>query len=115
MTESPDFAVKPTLVGDSTVLRPFAEADLPAIREALLDPEARILTGSVHDEAAAHAPESPGQETLLRDWYLTRNDQPDRLDLAVTDKAPGACVTRGCTQTSTFFRPPGLNKITARN
>ena len=52
MTESPDFAVKPTLVGDSTVLRPFAEADLPAIREALLDPEARILTGSVHDEAA---------------------------------------------------------------
>jgi RimJ/RimL family protein N-acetyltransferase len=92
VTESTDFATKPTLEGELAVLRPFTKADLPAIREALLDPEARVLTGSVHDEAAAHARESPDEEKLLRDWYLTRNDQPDRLDLAVADKATGACV-----------------------
>jgi RimJ/RimL family protein N-acetyltransferase len=92
VTDSPDFATKPTLRGELAVLRPFTEADLPAMREALLDPEARILTGSVHDEAAAHAPESPDEERILRDWYLTRNEQADRLDLAVTDKATGACV-----------------------
>jgi RimJ/RimL family protein N-acetyltransferase len=92
VTESPDFATKPTLEGELAVLRPFAEADLPAMREALLDADARILTGSVHDDAAAHAPGAPDEEQLLRDWYLTRNDQPDRLDLAVADKATGACV-----------------------
>ena len=52
MTDSPDFATKPTLSGELAVPRPFTEADLPAMRAALLDPEARILTGSVHDEAA---------------------------------------------------------------
>jgi RimJ/RimL family protein N-acetyltransferase len=92
VTGTPDFATKPTLGGELAVLRPFTEADLPAMREALLDPESRILTGSVHDEAAAHAPQAPGEEAILRDWYLTRNDQADRLDLAVTDKATGACV-----------------------
>ena len=92
MTHGPDFAVKPTLDGDKVVLRPFNDGDLPAIRAALLDPEARILTGSVHDEAQAHAPEAPDEEKLLLDWYSTRNDQPDRLDLAVVDKATGKCV-----------------------
>jgi len=92
VTHAPDFAVKPTLDGDKVVLRPFNDGDLPAIRAALLDPEARILTGSVHDEAQAHAPESADEEELLRDWYGTRNDQPDRLDLAVVDKATGECV-----------------------
>jgi RimJ/RimL family protein N-acetyltransferase len=92
VTENPGFATKPTLVGQFVVLRPFTEADLPAMREALLDADARILTGSVHDDAAAHAPQSPDEETLLRDWYRTRNDQADRLDLAVADKATGACV-----------------------
>ena len=92
MTQCPDFAIKPTLTGEKVVLRPFRDGDLPAMREVLLDPEARILTGSVHDESAAHAPEAPDEEQPLRDWYLTRNDQADRLDLAVTDKATGECV-----------------------
>jgi RimJ/RimL family protein N-acetyltransferase len=91
VTYGPDFAVKPTLDGDRVVLRPFNDGDLPAIRAALLDPEARILTGSVHDEAQAHTAESADEEELL-DWYSTRNDQPDRLDLAVVDKATGECV-----------------------
>jgi RimJ/RimL family protein N-acetyltransferase len=92
MTEGADFAVKPTLTGDKTVLRPFNEGDLPAIRAALLDPEARILTGSVHDEAQARARTGPEEEEQLRDWYRSRNDQADRLDLAVVDRASGECV-----------------------
>ena len=92
MTESPDFAIKPTLIGDKVILRPFSEDDLPAMSEALLDPEARILTGSVHDEAQAHAPLAPDEAMAARDWLRTRNDQPDRLDLAVVDANAAACV-----------------------
>jgi RimJ/RimL family protein N-acetyltransferase len=92
VTGSPDFAIKPTLVGAKVVLRPFREDDLPGIAEALLDPEARILTGSVHDEAQARAPLSPDEDKPLLDWYGTRNDQADRLDLAVTDKVTGQCL-----------------------
>jgi RimJ/RimL family protein N-acetyltransferase len=86
------FAVKPVLSGELVVLRPFSKHDLPAMREVMLDPEARILTGSVHDEEAARAPFPPEEEQLARDWLMSRKDQPDRLDLAVTDKATGACV-----------------------
>ena len=92
MTQGPDFAIKPTLTGAKVVLRPFREDDVPAMCSILLDPEARVLTGSVHDEAQAHAQEPPDEEKLLRDWYGTCNDQTDRLDLAVTDKAAGECV-----------------------
>jgi RimJ/RimL family protein N-acetyltransferase len=67
--QAPDFATKPTLPGERVILRPFRDGDLPAIRAALLDPEARVLTGSVHDEAQAHAPESADEEELLLDWY----------------------------------------------
>jgi RimJ/RimL family protein N-acetyltransferase len=88
----PGFAVKPTLAGRLVVLRPFRAGDLPAMGEALLDPEARILTGSVHDAAQARAPLAPEEAALARDWLLSRNDQPDRLDLAVTAKAGGECV-----------------------
>jgi len=92
MAESPDFAVKPRLTGVTVILRPFRESDLPAMSEALLDPEARILTGSVHDEAQAYAPLSADEEKMAIDWFGRRNDHADRLDLAVVDKATGRCV-----------------------
>ena len=92
MRHGPDFTIKPTLTGARVVLRPFNDGDLPAIRVALLDPEVRILTGSVHDAAQAHAPEAPGEDKLLADWYRGLGDQTDRLDLAVVDRAAGACV-----------------------
>lgn len=92
MTQTPDFATKPTLAGDLVVLRPFQPDQFPGMRAALSDPEARILTGSVHDEAAAHAPMSDAEAEAAWDWFSTRNDQPDRLDLAITDKATGECV-----------------------
>ena len=92
MNQVTDFAIKPTLTGDKVILRPFIEADLPALRDALLDPEARILTGSVHDEAQANAALSPEEERSALDWFATRNEQPDRLDLAIIDKASAVCV-----------------------
>ena len=92
MTQVPDFAFKPTLAGQRAILRPFADADTPALLAALGDPEVRILTGSVHDEEAARKPATPEEEKIVREWYATRNDTDDRLDLAVADKASGACV-----------------------
>lgn len=84
-----DFSVKPTLTGDRVLLRPFAAEDFPAIRAALCDPETRRLTGS----AAGGSPEwDLATETRIRRWYGTRNDQPDRLDLAVVDRSTGRCV-----------------------
>ncbi|MEV4413344.1 GNAT family protein [Catellatospora sp. NPDC049609] len=81
-----DFSVKPTLTGEKVVLRPFADTDLDGMRAALSDPEVIRLTGSTADEDPVE------QERILRRWYGTRNAQPDRLDLAVVDRAGGGCV-----------------------
>ncbi|GAA4575657.1 GNAT family protein [Micromonospora coerulea] len=81
---SADFSVKPTLTGDRVLLRPFVDDDVAAFQAALADPEVVRLTGSPAGEAV-----DPGR---LRAWYGTRNAQPDRLDLAVVDRATGACV-----------------------
>ncbi|WP_342665452.1 GNAT family protein [Paucisalibacillus globulus] len=52
------------------------EEDFPRLEECLQDPEVIKLTGS-----------TPGyNEKEVRDWYNTRNEQPDRLDLAIIDK-----------------------------
>src|SRR6202453_4775867 len=50
------------------------------------------LTGSVHDEAEARRAVSPEEEKARLDWFRTRNDTDDRLDLAVVDRATGGCV-----------------------
>ena len=86
------FPVKPTLTGQRAVLRPFVlEQDAPALREMLRDPEALKLTGSSQDPGDVPDWDDAAEATFL-DWYGSRNDQPDRLDLAVTDKATGQCV-----------------------
>ncbi|MEU8077728.1 GNAT family protein [Catellatospora citrea] len=85
--QTADFSVKPTLTGDRVVLRPFADGDLDGIRAALRDPEVIRLTGS-----SAGEEDDAEQEKILRRWYGTRNAQPDRLDLAVVDRATHACV-----------------------
>ncbi len=86
------FAVKPTLTGTNVLLRPFnIEQDAPALREMLEDPEALRLTGSVHDPG--EMPEwDEAAEFRFRAWYSTRNDQADRLDLALVDNSRGVCV-----------------------
>jgi RimJ/RimL family protein N-acetyltransferase len=92
VAQVPDFAAKPTLTGERVILRPFADGDTQRLLAALGDPDVRILTGSVHDEAAARTLASPQEEKLAAEWYATRNDTDDRLDLAVVDRAGGASV-----------------------
>lgn len=88
----PDFSVKPTLAGEKVALRPFIlEADLPVLREMLADPEAMMLTGSAHHPGDV-AKWDDAAEARFLDWYGSRNQQHDRLDLAVSDKATGRCV-----------------------
>ncbi|MEV6284888.1 GNAT family protein [Kribbella sp. NPDC051770] len=77
-----DFAYKPTLTGELVVLRVLDEQDFPAMKAAMDDPEVARLTGShgaISDEKAL-------------EWMRTRKDQPDRLDLAIVDKATGQTV-----------------------
>jgi RimJ/RimL family protein N-acetyltransferase len=84
-----DFSVKPTLTGEKVMLRPFITDDIPALRAALQDPEVLRLTGSVHGDETEFAGGDPARDEQFRQW---RNAQPDRLDLAVVDKASGQCV-----------------------
>ena len=84
------FADKPTLTGERAVLRPFRDADLPALAEAIADPEVGRLTGSVNSSTAV--PDAAFGEERLREWYSTRGAQDDRLDLAIVDAATGECV-----------------------
>ena len=90
MPTTPDLATKPTIEGDLVVLRPFRAGDAEVMAQVLSDPEVRRLTGSVETTAEAERPEP--LDDRLRDWYATRNDQPDRLDLAVEDRGSGRLV-----------------------
>lgn len=86
----PDLATKPTLEGDLVVLRPLGAADTEVMAGILEDPQVRILTGSVATMTEARAPLVIDDE--LRQWYASRPDQSDRLDLAIVDRASGAVV-----------------------
>ncbi len=87
---SPTSPTKPVLRGRLVTLRPFREADVAAMAEILSDPDVRRLTGSVTSSAEAHGRQPV--DDRLREWYATRADQPDRLDLAVEDAATGRLV-----------------------
>lgn len=85
-----DFAVKPTLTGELVILRPFdLEQDAPAIRDWLTDPEVARFTDG---DPGAATPWDEEAERRMCEWYGTRAEQPDRLDLAVVDRATGCCV-----------------------
>ncbi|MGK4579441.1 GNAT family N-acetyltransferase [Kitasatospora sp. HPMI-4] len=87
-----DFSVKPTLVGEKVVLRPFrVDEDIATIREFLQDPEIGRLTGSGHGPQDTE-PWDDKTEERIRSWYGTRHEQTDRLDLAVVERATGLCV-----------------------
>lgn len=77
-----DLSVKPTLVGKKVILRPFYSEDLPFIEECLMDPEVIKLTGSTAEF---------DRETVAK-WYSSRNEQMDRLDLAIVDKSQNVLV-----------------------
>jgi diamine N-acetyltransferase len=71
-----DLSYKPTIEGNKVILRPFQMEDLGSIEECLKDPEVIKLTGSSDDL----------DREKFTNWYLTRNDQVNRLDLAIVDK-----------------------------
>ncbi|WP_405908485.1 GNAT family protein [Streptomyces sp. NBC_00828] len=77
---SHSFSDKPVLTGEKTVLRPFTEADADGIWEILDDPDVIRFTFEPSTELTLER---------LRSWYGSRATQPDRLDLAVTDRATG--------------------------
>jgi RimJ/RimL family protein N-acetyltransferase len=87
-----DLSIKPTLTGDRVLLRPFTAADVPVMAEILADPDVIRLTGSAHSTAEVEAQATPAVDDKLSDWYLSRVDQVDRLDLAVVDRSTDACV-----------------------
>jgi RimJ/RimL family protein N-acetyltransferase len=90
VSATPDLATKPTIRGHLVTLRPFRDGDVEVMAQVLGDPEVRRLTGSV---ATSHEAEQPEPlDDRLRDWYATRNEQPDRLDLAVEDRTTGRLV-----------------------
>lgn len=70
------FKDKPIIIGEKILLRPFQKEDIPAMEECLNDPEVLKLTGS-----------SPVfTKSSINQWYSTRNEQEDRLDLAIVIK-----------------------------
>jgi RimJ/RimL family protein N-acetyltransferase len=74
---------KPVLTGEKTVLRPFTADDAETMREIIGDPEVVRFTFPPNGELGLER---------LRSWYGSRSAQPDRLDLAVTDRATGELV-----------------------
>ena len=62
------------------LLRPVSAADVDFIPDE--DPEAMRLTGS-------HPRPDRSSRVFMREWYATRADHDDRLDLAVVDRASG--------------------------
>ncbi|MEV4557544.1 GNAT family protein [Kitasatospora sp. NPDC049285] len=90
-TPAGTFADKPTLTGERVLLRPVRpEQDLPMLRAVIQDPEVLRYT------SASYTPVPPpwddAMERRVQDWYTTRNDQPDRLDLIIVDRATGRGV-----------------------
>ncbi|MFI6498978.1 GNAT family N-acetyltransferase [Nonomuraea typhae] len=69
------FASKPTLTGDRVTLQPVGPEHVEGLVELCADPEVGRLTGShTHTDLSAEA---------ALEWYSTRKDHPDRLDLAI--------------------------------
>ncbi|WP_189311617.1 GNAT family N-acetyltransferase [Streptomyces brasiliensis] len=77
------FSVKPLLTGEKTVLRPFTADDADTMWEIIGDPEVVHFTFPANGELTLER---------LRSWYGSRSEQPDRLDLAVTDRTTGELV-----------------------
>lgn len=90
-TAQKSFATKPTLDGTRVSLRPYLDSDLTQIAEAIADPEVQRLTGSSHT-TVPHGDEPLLPDDRLREWYETRNQQTDRLDLMIVDTTTGRCV-----------------------
>ncbi|SHO43239.1 GNAT family N-acetyltransferase [Anaerocolumna xylanovorans] len=120
MCEKIDFSYKPVLEGEKVILRPFKENDWEKMLVILEEPELRRLTGSVTNEKEAEEPTDPKEAEVIKQWYLSRNEQTDRLDLAIIDKESGELVgevvfneydeTTGNVNFRVLMRQSGCNK-----
>ncbi|MFW0185253.1 GNAT family N-acetyltransferase [Rothia sp. CCM 9418] len=81
-TPTNTFATKPTLTGKLVELRPFNEESTQAMMNILAEPEVLIKTGAVHSTQEAL---NRNERTVkhAKSWYDTRNNQNNRLDLAI--------------------------------
>lgn len=86
MKKKINFIDKPTLAGEKIILRPFEEKDCDIMLEILSEPDLKKLTGSVFNDKEAYADPQPEEKEKIRKWYMTRNEQNNRLDLAVVHK-----------------------------
>lgn len=78
MTE-PGQWTNPTIHGQLVLLRPFIEADLPFAWEMVNDPVGNDLTATTADFTVEQ----------IREWYLGREAQTDRIDLAIVEHSTG--------------------------
>jgi RimJ/RimL family protein N-acetyltransferase len=92
MYQKIDFSNKPVIEGTKVVLRPFAKNDWEEMIKILDDLELKRLTGSVTSDEEANATDSPEEVERIKQWYLNRNEQNDRLDLAIVDIETGLVV-----------------------
>lgn len=87
MKQNRDFLTKPTIIGENIIIRPFEEKDVETILSILDEPTLKKLTGSVSCDEEANVGASQEEKERIRNWYRTRNEQNDRLDLAIADKS----------------------------
>lgn len=73
---------KPTLTGKLVELRPFDQEATDAMLEILTEPDVLKRTGSVDSTTQAEQG-NPLSEEKTRQWYATRHQQTDRIDLAI--------------------------------
>lgn len=71
-----NFKEKPVIIGENIILRPFQLEDIPSMEECLQDTEVLKFTGSSSDF----------DKYAIYQWYSSRNEQEDRLDLAIAIK-----------------------------
>lgn len=81
-----NFINKPVLVGDRIILRPFEDNDIEDMIKILNEPELKMLTGSVFNDIDAKKIMDEDEKIKVSNWYKSRNDQSDRLDLAIALK-----------------------------
>ncbi|REH54467.1 RimJ/RimL family protein N-acetyltransferase [Kutzneria buriramensis] len=81
----PNLREKPVLAGNLVLLRPVIADDAVDMLEVLADDDVLRLTGS-------HGTLSPDDLEPMRQWYGSRHEHEDRLDLAVVDRASGQYV-----------------------
>lgn len=84
--EKHKFKHKPTIIGNSIIIRPFDNQDIESMIRILNEPELKKLTGSVTNDLAANTEMDDRERQRVIEWYKTRNNQTDRIDCAIVLK-----------------------------